>query len=63
LPLTTQIHKGDWYFGLKIKDKEMQLVLNQGRTIDTKRLLNKIERISEDKLKNILDKFTELFYK
>ena len=57
LPLTTKIHKGDWYFDIKINDIKGQIILNQGKTIDVKRLEDQIETLPSNKVKEIIKSF------
>lgn len=63
LPCTTKIHKGDWYFDLEIDNQLAQVILNQGKTIDTKRLENKIESLPSNKVKEIMSFFIDLLTK
>ena len=60
LPLTTKLHTGDWYFNINIKNIPAQIVLNQSKTIDSKRLENKILSLPKNKLKEIINAFTGL---
>lgn len=59
-PLTTKIHKGNWYFDIEIKNKKVQVILNQIKPLDTKRLLNELFEIPENKIKHIIKKYIEL---
>ena len=59
-PLTTKEHKGDWYYLLEFHNKRQFVILNQIKTIDPKRLDQYIGRISENKIKIIINKITEL---
>ena len=63
IPLTTKIHDGDWYFNLEIDGEKVQAILNQGRTLDTKRFENFIVNMPENKIKELIDAFIKLFYK
>ncbi len=60
IPLTTKFHRGDWYFDLKFKGEKMQVILNQSRPIDTKRLLSSMGQISERELSKIIDAYCKL---
>ncbi len=61
LPLTTQIKNTDWYYKLNINNKKAEAILNQLRVVDTKRLRgNKVVSISENILKDILEKLFAL---
>lgn len=61
LPLTTQIKiNKNWYFDTDIKNKKVQIILNQGKTIDTKRLERKIKRLGTNTLNQIIESFVKL---
>ena len=60
IPLTTQIHKGDWYFDLSIFDYPSQVILNQAKPIDTKRLVSSMGQISESELEKIINAYCKL---
>ena len=61
LPLTTQIKiNKDWYFDIDVQDKKAQIILNQGKTIDTKRLERKIKRLGANTLNKIIESFVNL---
>lgn len=60
LPLTTKIHNGDWYFNTELKNTKAQIILNQGKTIDAKRLEEKICELSQNVINNIYDSFIKL---
>ena len=62
LPLTTKMHKGDWYYDVCISGKDGQVILNQGKTIDVKRLENKIGSLSENSAAKIIKSFTDLMF-
>lgn len=59
-PLTSQIHTGNWYHTMKILGKDSQVILNQIRPIDTKRLLEEVGEISENKINEIIKKYFTL---
>jgi mRNA-degrading endonuclease toxin of MazEF toxin-antitoxin module len=59
-PLTTQSHKGTWYFDIILFDRKQQIVLNQVKPIDTKRLLNSIGQISLFEIRCILREYIKL---
>jgi mRNA interferase MazF len=50
IPLSTKIHKGTWFYPIKIDGVEQVLILNQGKLFDRKRLEDKLVEISEDEL-------------
>lgn len=59
-PITSKIHKGDWYANIDLLGKKSQIILNQIRPIDTKRLIENISQISENKTDQIIDAFIDL---
>jgi len=63
LPLTTKIHKGDWYYQIVHDNATQTIILNQGRILDRKRLEEKIFEISESELQNIKKAYCELMIK
>ena len=63
LPLTTNIHSGDWYFDINIKNIKNQVVLAQGKTMDTKRLSKKLGELSVNKMRQIMDAYVTLLQK
>ncbi len=58
--LTTQQHKGDWYFDISIFGIKQQVILNQIRPIDTKRLTESMGQILKKDVENILKAYMEL---
>ncbi len=63
LPLTTKIHKGDWYYHIKHNDVDRSIILNQARLLDRKRLEEKIFEVSETELEKIKQAFCSLIMK
>jgi mRNA interferase MazF len=63
LPLTSQSHTGDWYYGLIQKELYGYVILNQGRTLDRKRLEDKIIEVSEAELNDIKKAYCDLILK
>ena len=57
-PLTTKKHTGNWY--IKVSFNKSFVILNQIRPIDIDRLVENIGYLSEDELKNIIDKYIKL---
>jgi mRNA-degrading endonuclease toxin of MazEF toxin-antitoxin module len=41
-PLTSKLHTGNWYLDMHILDKNAQVILNQIKPVDTKRLLEEV---------------------
>lgn len=62
-PLTTKIHKRDWYLNINIFNRESQIILNQVKPVDTKRLIEEVGQISEEKVIEILDNYIKLIKK
>jgi mRNA interferase MazF len=60
LPLTTKIKKGNYYFRKKVNKKDGVVILTQGRVIDAKRLLRKIETMDEDTFQIIVKRYKDL---
>ncbi len=56
-PLTSQPHCGNWYLDIQLLSKNSQVILNQIKPIDTKRLLEEVGEISEQKVKEIIQKY------
>ena len=50
IPLTRKEKKGDWYHEIVHGDLKNFLILNQAKTLDRKRLENKMYEISEKEL-------------
>lgn len=59
-PLTTKIHKGDWYLDLSFKDKNVQIILNQIKPLDTKRLISSMGQISDKEVDRIINEYSKL---
>lgn len=62
LPLTTQIKPGfpPYQYQLNLFGKQNAINLSQGRTISSKRLLDKLGNIKESEFDDILNKFVRL---
>lgn len=63
IPLTTQIHRGDWYLDLNLFGDNVQAILNQTRPIDTKRLISSMGQIGETELQKIIESYIQLIRK
>lgn len=59
-PLTSKIHEGNWYMNISVLEKDAQIILNQIKPIDTKRLLEEVGEISENKIKEIVKRYMNL---
>lgn len=62
LPLTSREKVGNWYFPLMQKEKYGYIILNQGRTLDKKRLENKLIQISEKELAQVKKAYCDLIF-
>ncbi len=63
LPVTSTIRDGDWYFKINNKGVDRSVILNQGRSLDSKRLEEKIFELSEKELDKIKEKYCNLVLK
>ncbi len=61
LPTSTKIKKGNWYIPIVYKKKEMVVCLHQAKTIDYRRIDDKIGFISGKDFKSIKKGFNNLF--
>lgn len=59
-PLTTKFHAGNWYLKVNFLNRNQQIILNQIKPIDTRRLLNSIGQILKKEVKEIVRKYIEL---
>jgi mRNA interferase MazF len=59
-PLTTQIHQGNWYYDIVLCNRNQQIILNQIKSIDTKRLLGSMGQISVFEVRSILKEYIKL---
>ena len=59
-PLTTKIKKGDWYSDIEVLNQKGQVILNQIKPIDTKRILKIVGQVSEKEVENILERYIAL---
>jgi mRNA-degrading endonuclease toxin of MazEF toxin-antitoxin module len=62
-PLTTKLHSGSWYLNVKFNNILQQVVLNQIKPIDTKRLIKSMGQISDKEVDRIIISFFELISK
>lgn len=61
LPLTSTIREGKNFFNIELKDKDRCVLLHQGRFISKKRLLRRMETVSENKFNLIKSRFDNLY--
>ncbi len=59
-PLTTVPHVGSWYFPVRYFGRTQQVILNQVRPIDTRRLLKGMGEISRKELRRIKEAYIRL---
>ncbi|CUV65996.1 conserved hypothetical protein [Sulfurovum sp. enrichment culture clone C5] len=60
IPLSTQIKEGSFFFSFDLNLQNSNALLVQGRTYDSKRLENKIGKISQEDFIKLKIKFREL---
>jgi mRNA interferase MazF len=56
IPITSKIKKGDWYAPVHFDGAEVTAVLNQARTLDSKRLTERMGTLTEDNFQGIKQK-------
>ena len=61
LPITSTVRKGSYFCNLVLNEKERSVLLHQGRFISKKRMLRRIEIISENKFNFINRSFIDLY--
>ncbi len=59
-PLTTKPHKGNWYLEKDILGIKQQIILNQIKPVDVKRLTKSLGEISEKEVQLILYEYFKL---
>ncbi len=62
IPVTSQIKSGNWYVTVKQENKEMMACLHQARSIDYRRLSNKIGELDESDFEKIKVGFRKLYH-
>lgn len=60
LPLSSRIKRGNYYYRIKGEKVDGDVILSQGRVIDAKRLIRKIEMIDEDTFREIVNRYKDL---
>ena len=60
VPLTSQCHDGSWYISFEFQNKIQTAILIQTRLFDTRRLYERIGRMSRNDLKIVLDSYIRL---
>ena len=60
LPVTSTIRDTDWYYKITHEDIDRCVILNQGRTLDSKRLEEKIFEMNEGELLKIKEAYCKL---
>lgn len=53
VPLTKQVKENPFYFKLEVKDKIVCAMISQLRLFDTKRLLNRLEKLPEKEFEKV----------
>lgn len=60
-PTTTQRHEGSWYVHIQHADKDVYVCLHQIRTIDYRRLWDRLGQIDGDDFMAVKSSFRELY--
>jgi mRNA interferase MazF len=61
LPITSTVRDGNFYCTLFLNGQDRTILLHQSRFVSSKRLLRKIEKISDSKLEIVNQKFQDLY--
>jgi mRNA interferase MazF len=61
LPLTTQKKTGSWYANIHFQGKSQAVILNQSKTMDKKRLHNKIGTLDDNDFFSVQKQFIDLY--
>jgi mRNA interferase MazF len=61
IPLTSQQKEGDWYVPISFNKKHGMIVLNQGRTLDMKRLVSKMGEIDYENFETVRCAFSNIY--
>ena len=59
-PLTTKMHEGNWYLTKNILGIKQQIILNQIKPVDTRRLTESLGEISESEVSLIIYEYLKL---
>ena len=60
VPVTSTIRNTNWYYTITHENTSRCIILNQGRTLDSKRLEEKIFEVTEKELENIKKSYCNL---
>jgi mRNA interferase MazF len=60
-PTTSQKKEGSWYVPISLNKKEMYVCLHQIRTIDYRRLYDRMGKLDEDEYARVKKDFTSLY--
>lgn len=61
LPLTSKLKTGSWFVGISFFNKDQTVVLYQGRTFNSARLMNLIGQCNEKDLEKVKAGFRQLY--
>jgi len=61
IPLTSQIKIGSWYVPVVHDGKERTVILSQARTLDARRLVDRIGTLNHDEFQRIKTAFVEFY--
>ncbi|MEN9557640.1 MAG: hypothetical protein RL141_9 [Candidatus Parcubacteria bacterium] len=56
LPITTTIRKGSWYYAFLFRDEQRSLILPQLRALSSKRLIRRVDRMSDHDFMAVCEK-------
>lgn len=60
-PTTSKIHSGNWYIKIRNSKRDSYVCLHQVRTIDYRRLSNKVGQVESSEFITIKERFHELY--
>lgn len=60
LPLTSKVKEGSYYFRKVVNNIDGVIILSQGRVIDAKRLIRRIEVLDEESFSLIITRYKKL---
>lgn len=61
IPTTTKLKTGSWFIHFRQQGKDMVACLHQSRTIDYRRLSNKLGELDDSDLQKVKDGFQKLY--
>jgi mRNA-degrading endonuclease toxin of MazEF toxin-antitoxin module len=61
IPITGTVRSGSWYVSMDLPRQQSSLMLNQGRVLNSMRLINKMTTLSNQQFNAVKKKFIELY--